>query len=401
MYFETEIKLQKLKILYIVSRFPYPLEKGDKLRAYHQIKGLAKHHEVVLFALSDKHVHSSHIKHLEEFCKEVVIFRLSKFRVILNLVRTTFTRIPWQVGYFYSHSAQKQIDKIISEYKPDHIFCQLIRTSEFAKKYKQIPKTLDYMDVFSKGIERRLPKIPFYLKPLYSAEYKRLVKYESRIFNCFDNKIIISEQDRDLIQHLEKNKISVISNGVSSHFFKPLNHLKEYDIIFNGNMNYPPNIESAEYLVNTIAPIVIKNYPRLKILISGANPSAKVKALASNYVTVSGWVEDIRENFAKAKMLVAPMFMSIGLQNKLLEAMALKIPCITSTLANNALKAVNGESILIADTPEEYARHIQDLIFYEDKGKMIGQSGYYFVLNNYSWDAENNKLEEIIRNTKK
>jgi len=95
------------------------------------------------------------------------------------------------------------------------------------------------------------------------------------------------------------------------------------------------------------------------------------------------------------------MFMSIGLQNKLLEAMALKIPCITSTLANNALKAKNGESILIADTPEEYAKHINDLIFYEDKGKMIGLNGYYFVLENYSWKKENQKLEEIIHNTKK
>jgi glycosyltransferase involved in cell wall biosynthesis len=305
------------------------------------------------------------------------------------------------VGYFYCRSAQKEIDQIVSAFKPEHFFCQLIRTSEYAKKHKNIPKTLDYMDVFSKGVERRLPTLPGYLRPLYSAEKSRLVKYESTVFDWFDNKIIISEQDRDLINHTEKDKISVIANGVDSKFFTPLNHRKEYDIIFNGNMNYPPNIESAEYLVNTILPLVVKKYPRIKVLISGANPSAKVKALASEHVTVSGWVEDIRENFAKSKMLVAPMFMSIGLQNKLLEAMALRIPCITSTLANNALKATNGENILIADTPEEYAKQINDLIFYEDKGKMIGLSGHYFVLENYSWEKENQKLEEIIRNTKK
>ncbi|HTB30914.1 MAG TPA: glycosyltransferase [Bacteroidia bacterium] len=389
-----------MKILYIVSRFPYPLEKGDKLRAYHQIKGLAANNEVVLFALSDKDVEEEHIKHLQQICKSVEVFKLSKFRIFLNLVRTTFSKVPWQVGYFYSRSAQKQVNQIISEFKPEHIFCQLIRTSEFVKEYNNIPKTLDYMDVFSKGIERRLPTIPFYLKPLYKKERQRLVNYESTIFDCFDNKVIISEQDRDFIQHPDKNKIVVISNGVSSYFFNPVNHRKEYDIIFNGNMNYPPNVESAEYLVNTILPIVIKKYPRIKVLISGANPSPKVKALASAHVFVSGWVEDIRENFAKSKMLVAPMFMSIGLQNKLLEAMALKIPCITSTLANNALKAKNGESILIADTPEEYAAHIQDLIYYEDKAKMIGLNGHYFVVNNYSWDVENQKLEELIRDTK-
>jgi len=166
-------------------------------------------------------------------------------------------------------------------------------------------------------------------------------------------------------------------------------------------MSYTPNIESAEYLVRAILPIVLKKNPDVKILISGANPSAKVRALASAHVTISGWVEDVRINFAKAKMLVAPMFMSIGLQNKLLEAMALKIPCITSTLANNALRAKNGESILIADTPEEYAIHISELLSDENKAHTIGLNGHNFVVENYSWERENQKLEAIIRNTKK
>jgi glycosyltransferase involved in cell wall biosynthesis len=145
---------------------------------------------------------------------------------------------------------------------------------------------------------------------------------------------------------------------------------------------------------------VLKRNRGIKVLISGANPSAKVRALASANITVSGWVEDVRENFAQAKMLVAPMFMSIGLQNKLLEAMALKIPCITSTLANNALRAKNGESILIADTPEEYAMRISELLSNEDKARTIGLNGHNFVVENYSWERENQKLEAIIRNTK-
>lgn len=354
-----------------------------------------------MYALSDKAVKPEDIKHLKEFCKEVKIFRLSKIRIFLNLIKTTFTRIPWQVGYFYCRAAQKEIERVISEFKPQHLFCQLIRTTEYVIKYKDIPKTLDYMDVFSKGIERRLPTISFYLKPLYKAEWQRLVNYEAAVFNYFDNKIIISEQDRDLIRHPDKNKIAIISNGVDLNFFKPVDAIKEYDIIFNGNMNYPPNIESAEYLVHTILPVILKRNSGIKILISGANPSPKIRALASAHVTVSGWVKDIRENFGKAKMLVAPMFISIGLQNKLLEAMALQIPCITSTLANNALRAKNGESILIADTPEEYANHIHELLSDEDKARTIGLNGHNFVLENYNWEKENKKLEEIIHNTKK
>lgn len=390
-----------MKILYIVSRFPYPLEKGDKLRAYHQLKSLSENNEVFLYALSDKNVTNEQIKHLQQFCKEVQIFRLSKFRLFFNLVKATFSRMPWQVGYFYSHTAQKKIDGIISSYGPEHIFCQLIRTAEYAKKYTVTPKTLDYMDVFSKGMERRLPTLPFYLKSIYREEQRRLIRYESDIFGYFENKIIISEQDRNLIPHPDNSQIAIISNGVDERFFQPIKRKKEYDVIFNGNMNYPPNIESAEYLVYSILPFVLKNNPAIKILISGANPSAKVKTLASANVTVSGWVEDIRENFAKARILVAPMFLSIGLQNKLLEAMALQIPCVTSTLANNALRAKNGESILIADTPEEYAQCIGQLISNEEKAHTIGLNGQRFVRENYSWEKENKKLEELIKNTKK
>jgi len=389
-----------LKILYLVSRFPYPLEKGDKLRAYHQLKGLSKNNEIYLFAISDQDVGQDSTKHLKQFCKEIKVFRLSKIMIFFNLVRTTFSKIPWQVGYFYSSAAQKEVDTIISNYKPDHIFCQLIRTTEYVRNHTKILKTLDYMDVFSKGIERRLPALPFYIKPLYNAEQQRLVRYESDIYKYFNNKIIISKQDKDLIVQPGKDKISIITNGVDLEFFQPKDYTKEYDIIFNGNMNYPPNVESAEYLVWNILPVVLKSNANIKILISGANPSTRVKALTSKNVAVSGWVEDIRENFGKSKMLVAPMFMSIGLQNKLLEAMALKIPCITSTLANNALGAKNGESILVADTPEEYARHILNLLSHADKAQEIGLNGHKFVMENYNWDKENQKLEVIIRSTK-
>ncbi len=389
-----------MKILYIVSRFPYPLEKGDKLRAYYQLKGLSQNNEIILAALSDKKISRRNISELEKFCKTVQIFNLSKIGIFFNLIRATFTGIPWQVGYFYSRSIQKKIDVLISEHKPDRIFCQLIRTSEYAKN-SSIPKILDYMDVFSKGIERRLPTIPFYAKLIYRLEWKRLRKYEEKIFDYFDSKIIISDQDRYLIPHPDKDIIGVISNGVAPIFFQPVQHKKEYDIIFNGNMNYPPNIESAEYLVNIILPLVLKKKADIKVLISGANPSARIRALASSHVTVSGWVEDIRDNFGKSKILVAPMFLSIGLQNKLLEAMALKIPCITSTLANNALRAKNGESILIADTPEDYCKHIIDLLADEKKAQTIGVNGHDFVLETYSWEKENAQLEGIIRNTHK
>ncbi|HXB13638.1 MAG TPA: glycosyltransferase, partial [Bacteroidia bacterium] len=339
-----------MKILFTLSRFPYPLEKGDKLRAYYQIKNLSAHHEVVVFALSDKTITADELKQVEKICKKAEVFHLSRFSILINLFKALFGKLPLQVAYFYSSKAKKQLDELIKNDKPDHIFCQLVRTAEYVKDNESIPKTLDYMDVFSKGVERRISTAPFYLRPIYKMEYKRLSAYEENVFTRFKNKIIISKQDRDLIPHPQKESIVVISNGVDTDYFKPSpnpspnlspkgERFKEFDILFSGNMNYPPNIESAEYLVGKILPLVKKKYPNVKVLISGANPSQRILSLASDNVKISGWVNDIRENFACSKMLVAPMFLSIGLQNKLLEAMAMQIPCITSTLANNALGA--------------------------------------------------------------
>ena len=136
-------------------------------------------------------------------------------------------------------------------------------------------------------------------------EYKRLLGYESEVFDCFTNKIIISEQDRSLIPHPSRSEIKIISNGIDTAFFKPMTRPKEFELLFNGNMNYPPNIESAEFLVNKIMPLVWAQMPMVRLLISGTSPNEKVLALESEKVIISGWVEDVRENYAKSKILVA------------------------------------------------------------------------------------------------
>jgi sugar transferase (PEP-CTERM/EpsH1 system associated) len=385
-----------MKILVILSRVPYKLDKGDKLRAFNQIKQLSKTNEIILFALDDKNIPERQLVELKKYCSSVTIVRLSTFTIFLNLIRTFFDRKPFQVGYFYSKKAQNKLDELITKQQPDHIYCQLIRTAEYAKSHTSISKTLDYMDVFSKGMERRKSTESFWLRPIFAMEYKRLLKYEHDVFGYFNNKIIISEQDKNLIQHPERQEIKVIPNGVDTDYFKPLVHEKEFELLFNGNMNYPPNVESVEYLVNKIMPLVWQKNPKMRLLISGSSPNNKVMALKSDRVVVSGWVDDIRENFAKSKILVAPMQISIGLQNKLLEAMAMQLPCITSTLANNALGAKHNEQIMVADTPEQYAQQIIELLDNKEKADKIGLNGYNFVINNFNWQSTSNALEELF-----
>lgn len=385
-----------MRILFLVSRIPWPLEKGDKLRAYNQLRILSQHHEVALFALHDEPVHPEAVERLSPFCQSIEFVKLSKPTIARNLFKALMNGKPFQVGYFHNFYTKVLLEKMIGEFKPDHIYCQLLRTAEYVKDIRDIPKTIDYQDAFAKGLERRIEGDPFYMKWVLKMENRRLSEYERDTFDRFEHKAIISEQDRQFIHHPKRENIIIVRNGVDFEFFAPQDKEKQYDIVFTGNMAYPPNIASVEYLVQHIMPLVWKTRPETTVLISGATPHAKVQQLQSDKVTVTGWVDDIRDSYAASRVFIAPMQISIGLQNKLLEAMAMQLPCITSEMANNALGAEKDEHILIGNTPEEYANHIFHLLSDNDRANQLAAAGHNWVKQHYSWEAMTQPLLDVF-----
>jgi glycosyltransferase involved in cell wall biosynthesis len=374
---------------------PYPLEKGDKLRAFNQLKILSKQHEIYLFALNDAALHEDAVNILSSFCKEVHIFSLPKSRIFWNMARFFFSNKPLQCGYFYNPKAQAEIDKLIAEIKPDHIYSQLIRTAEYVKN-QPIEKTLDYQDVFSKGMFRLMERAPFWKRWLLSFEYKRLMKYERHVFPYFNHKTIITGVDRDLILHPNKQEIVVVPNGVDFEVFNPIESEKKYDLIFTGNMSYLPNVFAAEYIVNEILPQLITKRPNIRIALCGATPSPRVQQLQNENVLVTGWVENIQEYYAKSRIFIAPMELGTGLQNKLLEAMAMKIPCITSSLASMPLQAVNQKDIIICSAVSDYVQAIETLLSQPQFYESIANNGYEFVHKNYNWEHTTQILNDLI-----
>jgi len=333
---------------------------------------------------------------LKPFCRRILVYNISKGKQVQNLARAFFNGKPFQVEYFYSAEFKKKIHRIIWEDKPDVIFCQLVRMAEYVRDVKQIPKTLDYQDAFSKGYERQAQRENIFKKIPVMMEGRRMKRYEGKIFNDFTNKIIISEQDRELINHKDRSKIEVVPNGVDFNYYSPQLRDKKYDLIFSGNMNYPPNIESAVYIAEKIMPLLKKKMPGAKLVIAGANPAAEVMKLQSDSVKVTGWVDDIREPFSESRIHLAPMLISIGLQNKILQAMAMKIPCIVSSQANNAIHAPTDDCLLIADSPEDYVNKILMLLHDQALYNKIADHAFQFVRKNFDWGAMNSKLESVL-----
>ncbi|MCB9014526.1 MAG: glycosyltransferase [Lentimicrobiaceae bacterium] len=389
-----------MKLLVILPRFPYPIEKGDKLRAYHQLRILSRSFDIILVAISHERVPAASIEKIKPFCSKIVIVRPLLTDIFINLIRAFLNKWPLQAGYYYSRKAQRKINRILAEDKPDHIYCQLLRTAAYALD-SNLPKTLDYQDVFSKGIERRIPTAGFFMKPVLKFEYKKLLQYEEKLFDLFNNKTIISIPDRNCIPHNGREQIVIVPNGVDQGFFRPGKSKITHDLIFTGNMGYPPNIDCAEYLVKKVLPVIHRTHPHVKLMLAGASPHARVKALASEHVTVTGWVDDIRTCYESARIFLAPMQIGTGLQNKLLEAMSMRLPSITSTLCNLALGAKENSEILIGDTPEAVAKHAVLLLEDTTVRTSLADSGFYFVNRNYSWEGATEKLSALFLNNSK
>ena len=386
--------MKRVSIVIITSRFPFPLEKGDKLRIYHQIKDLSNYYDLFLISINtETKVNHRQINELKKYCRKVFIIKLSVIDRIINIIKAWINKEPLQIGYFYSKKAHKKVKYIIDEIQPNWIYSQLIRTSKYTQAYEN--NIIDYMDTFSKGIERRIHTFPRIIQPFIRREFYITQKYETDIFSHFKHHTIITENDRNFIKHTNNHKINIVPNGVDTHYFKEkAKQNKKFDLVFVGNMNYPPNIEAAIYLCEEILPIIQKKQT-CTVLIGGTNPNKRVKKLASNNITISGWVEDIRDVYSTGRLFVAPMFIGTGLQNKLLEAMSMGIPCITTQLANRALLA-NESEIIIKNDAQGFADACINLLKNKKKYQEISIKGRSFVQKKYDWRNMNQKLRQIF-----
>ena len=369
------------------------MEKGDKLRAYYQIESLASDHEIHLISIHDAEIKKADLEKLRPITASIHLVTITPFERFTSILRAFTTGIPYQIAWFYSRYADDQIRQIINDITPDHVFCQLPRMAEYAM-HLPYPKTLDYMDCFGVGMHRRAQVARGLLAPMYRNEAERMIHYEEKISNKFDHLTIISEQDKNQFSFENAKHIQVISNGISTLFFDYLkNHDPEYDIIFVGNMSYLPNIESVEYLITQVVPLL--NKP-LKILIAGTCPAPRIQKLAEKNVIVSGWIDDIRSAYTNAKIFVAPMWSGTGQQNKILEAMALGVPCITTSLVNNAIGAQDGKEILLAENAHEFAKAIEKILADDLLYDSISMNSMQYVRQNFDWNQQSKLLSSIF-----
>lgn len=407
-----------MRILFLSLRCPYPPQRGDRIRSYNFIKQLSKRHEITLvfFAETDSDIES--VKHLEPFCKRIEWVRFRRYYATLNTAIHCFSRTPLQVHYWYSPQMQNTINKLLDEEDYHLIHAQLFRMGQYVAKAKGIAKVLDLCDSLALNLSRRAELDCTPKRFLVKLEEKRVRRYEVDIVKEFDCGTVVAQFDRDYLKNQDESlNLSVVPMGVDLTYFKPKTDYSKSNagldrqtsttnnddkqetaknLLFTGTMNYFPNSDAVIYFCNNILPLIQKHHPDTTFYIVGNHPTEQVRRLADQKgVVVTGYVPDIRPYFEKASVFVAPLRAGSGIQTKNLEAMAMTIPVVTTTIGAMGIKAEADSELLIADTPKTFAERVIRLIENPDMREKFANAGRKRVETSYDWQVLGEKLEQV------
>ena len=387
-----------MKILFVTSRFPWPLDKGDKLRAFNQIRYLSLKHEIILFSISNEQIGPGCIKALEPYCKKIKIVPLTPIMILANIIRHIFSHLPFQCIYFYNKRIGKLLEQFYRVEQPEKIVLQLIRTTEYATLFKKSNVLIDLMDCFSYHYFLRSKSSSFVSSWFYNHEYRRIKKYEMGILKKFRDIIIISEKDKSLLPG-NKTHVHVIGNGVDI----PSTQIKDKntDLLFLGNLGYTPNIDAATFILNEILPLLIITDPQISITIAGIDAKKKLGMPAIKNIVILENLQETINVFNDARIFVAPMFLSTGIQNKILEAMAYELPVVTTPNAADALGAVNGKHLLTAVSALEFAIQIRRILYEPGLSEALALNAKGFVTEHCNWKKHIKLIDNIITKNSK
>lgn len=351
-----------MKLLIITPSIPYPPYRGDKLRMFNICKILAQNHEVKVLTFQRNKDEDEYIKKLSEYGIDTETIWLSKLRSYLNLYRSFFTKYPLQVAYCYSKKMQKRICELTKKDNFDIAYFHLIISAQYGKSVcnESTVKVIDFTDSTSLYLKRHIKNVGSSIKTLpHKFEKYKVYNYENKCKE-FDTLFICSNVDKTYLEERSiHDNIKLFLNGFDPNEFKANEQAVEKNrIIFSGNMPYLPNRKGVAYFVDEIFPLVLKEKPDAKFYIVGQNPPEEIQNLQSENIIVTGFVEDIKAEYLKSTVNVAPIKFGAGTPNKITEALALGVPTVSTSLAVAGLPDNLKKYISIADSPKDFASAI-------------------------------------------
>lgn len=393
-------------ILYLVHRLPYPPNKGDKVRSYHLLKHLAGTHRVFLGTFIDDPQDEMHVDTVREYCADMCVAkinpRLAKVWSLRGLASNSALTLP----YYRSSSLQSWVDRTLRQQQIDAVIVFSSVMAQFVQGVQPVRKLVDFVDVDSAKWTRYSSDHHWPMSWLYRREGDRLLAFERSVALDADRCFFVTDLEADLFRRLAPecaDKVETLCNGVDAAFFSPQHEFfspyrpGEVPLVFTGAMDYWPNIDAVGWFAGEILPHLQERWPSLRFYVVGRSPTPAVLALSGEQVVVTGTVPDVRPYLRYASVVVAPLRLARGVQNKVLEAMAMGLPVVASTECASAVDAVPGRDLLTARTAGEYIREIESLLSDSHRGELIGAAARECVLARYSWEANLSPIDNHLR----
>jgi polysaccharide biosynthesis protein PslH len=375
------MNLNNKSILFISARFPYPLDKGDRLVLFNNIKLASKEFNVTLFTMYDENDELINLDKLKKYCVNIVTIKRSKIETYFNLILSLLTLKPLQVAYYESKKFQKRLDELLLEQQFDILHVYMLRMAHYIENLDYF-KILSLIDSMSLNISRRVKSESGLKKIIFKYEYFLIKNYEINMVDKFDKSLVVSNIDKDFIG---KKNIKVLPVGVD--ILKCTKSKELNKIVFTGNMGYFPNQNAVVWFVDNCFESIKKEIPSVSLVIVGKNPPKFIQDYHDdNNIFIKGFVESMVDEICSASISIAPMQSGSGMQIKILEAMSLGLPVVATELGRGDIMAIDKKSILIANTADQFSNACIELLNNKKKQDLIGNNAKIFINNSHSWE---------------
>ena len=391
-------------ILLLTHRIPYPPDKGDKIHTYQLLRHLGPQHHLMLGTFVDDAGDEKYVPQVRSMCADLHAARLhpplARLRSLSGLLRNK----PLTVAYYRDAGMARWVKQASTRRRVDAVIVHSSTMLQYAQTV-QAPLIADMNDVDSAkwadyGRLRRWP-----MSWVYRREAEHLLKEERRGAQQARLSLFATLREAALFRTLAPEsaaRVEVLGNGVDTAYFEALNSRPspyasgEMPIVFVGTMDYHPNVDAVCWFVDKILPLLRQRWPQAHFHIVGRNPTAAVRALAGEGVTVAGAVPDVRPWLQHAAAVVAPLRVVRGIINKALEAMAMGRPVVTTAACAESLQALHGQHLLVADDEAGFAAQLERLLADRSSAEALGQAARRFVCLTYSWAERMARLDRYL-----
>lgn len=385
------------RILYLVPRYPWPLDRGDRIRGWGLTREFGALADVTLVSLSETDPTGVDLGPLPEWCERIEILPHSPLLARANMVAALPGRLPFQVAY-YRNAALDALMERLSRERFDLVFGQMFRTFPFLEKCGEVPRIVDLADSLAMNLRRAVEQKRGLSRLAFRLEHDRVARYETTVLRSARECWVVGEADRrDLLERAPGAAIEVVPNGVLDHWGPVGGTAVTGDVVLLlGNLTVGHNLDMVRFLLADIFPRLRKRRPTAELWLVGRVHPDLESHRGTPGVTFHGFVADLAPLLARARVAVTPLRYGAGIQNKVLETMAAGLPNVVTPMVNDSIGAAPDREIVVASTAEELAAALARLLENAALAQSIGQAGRERILRSYSWRTARERIEAVL-----